>query len=389
MTAHARGAIAKLAVLLVMVGALTTTARGAVARGRPSPASARGMTMSVTVDQGLAEWAPYASGSGSVSVGRGGTRCDEHCTATVSERSPVTLVAHTGAHATFTGWSGACVGVAPICVIAPSRAAVATAHFAPFLTDVRVVVGGGGEVVSQPAGIACGADATQCVASLPQAMRLELIPLPSDGSAFAGWGGDCPTAGSGPCSISVADGTSVTASFSSGSAPTAGTAQLSLAPDGVSLWTTPSFGPVCASGAVCNLKVSVGTAVLLSDRGDPFAQPAEWSGACIGSGDECVVVVDSAASVTAHSAPPRFGAPPPSDYFEASVSGAGRIVVTGYGRCPAGCAWQIPVSDVVTLTARPGPRARFVTWSGFCQGHRLVCRLKVGPNEYVAAAFRR
>jgi hypothetical protein len=73
---------------------------------------------------------------------------------------------------------------------------------------------GGGTVTSQPAGITCGVD---CSETFPSGTVVTLTAAPDPGSTFAGWsGGGC--AGTQPCILSGNTGTSVTATFLSGTA---------------------------------------------------------------------------------------------------------------------------------------------------------------------------
>ena len=73
---------------------------------------------------------------------------------------------------------------------------------------------GSGTVVSSPAGIACGA---ACTAGFSAGTLVTLTATPAAGSGFAGWaGGGC--AGTGPCALTLAAATSVTASFETGTA---------------------------------------------------------------------------------------------------------------------------------------------------------------------------
>ncbi|WP_374355092.1 trypsin-like peptidase domain-containing protein [Chitinimonas sp.] len=76
-----------------------------------------------------------------------------------------------------------------------------------------VNLNGAGTVISSPAAINC---TSSCSASVAANTALNLTATPSPGYRFAGWSGAC--SGAGACSLSMASGSSVTATFTKTSA---------------------------------------------------------------------------------------------------------------------------------------------------------------------------
>jgi hypothetical protein len=95
---------------------------------------------------------------------------------------------------------------------------------------------GSGSVVSVPGGIDCG---RACAWDFPEGTFVTLTARPDSNSIFAGWTGPC--AGTGPCTVTLAGATTVTATFNS-AFPTDGGAGC---PPGQVTCSSPS-GSVCA-----------------------------------------------------------------------------------------------------------------------------------------------
>jgi hypothetical protein len=82
-------------------------------------------------------------------------------------------------------------------------------------STLSVDLSGNGTVTSRPAGIDCPGS---CKKSFPAGGRVKLSARAEKGSRFDGWSGGC--SGGGACSLSMEEATSVTATFTSRSAPT-------------------------------------------------------------------------------------------------------------------------------------------------------------------------
>jgi hypothetical protein len=148
-------------------------------------------------------------GTGIVASNPAGINCGTTCSASFASGALVTLEAMPDAGSTFTGWGGACSG-AGSCTVTMSQTQNVTTTFAPqsVMLTVSDTGTGSGMVSSNPAGIACG---TACSKAFSAGTAVTLDATPNKNSAFAGWSGAC--SGTGPCTVTLTQGKSVTATF--------------------------------------------------------------------------------------------------------------------------------------------------------------------------------
>lgn len=160
-----------------------------------------GYVLSVTTDQ--------VYGAGKVVSTPAGIDCGTACRAVVSPGDSVTLTAIANSGSLFVGWSGSCNGTAS-CIVAMNQPRSVQAAFvaAPRRISVSRTGTGDGVVTSTNGTIVCG---NTCDASFSPAVGIELVAIPVQGSAFAGWSGGCT--GSGNCIISQTNNVVVTAIF--------------------------------------------------------------------------------------------------------------------------------------------------------------------------------
>jgi hypothetical protein len=153
---------------------------------------------------------------------------------------------------------------------------------------VSLIGNGSGSVVSEPAGVDCGAT---CTAMFDAPTVVTLTPSAAPGSVFAGWSGACAEAGLGPCTLTVDESRLAIAKFSPLYALTvartgSGTGDVNSEPAGI------------ACGATCSAEFVEGTVVTLTAAPNATSVFTGWSGACSGKG-ACVVAMDAAQAVTA------------------------------------------------------------------------------------------
>jgi len=125
-----------------------------------------------------------------------GIACTATCVGTYPVGTQVTLTTAAASGSTFALWTGACQGSGS-CTIGVSASANVTAVFAVpgnyavgvNVTGTGTVTANGGINCTQSAGPACGANFPNNTLAV-----LTATP-PSDGSTFAGWSGDCSSAG--------------------------------------------------------------------------------------------------------------------------------------------------------------------------------------------------
>ncbi len=165
----------------------------------------------VTVSVALA-----GSGSGSVSSNDQAINCTPTCSASYPADSGATLTlsAQPAPGSSFVEWQGACTGSGP-CVVTLGGNRSVTAVFQdgsvppPVVLSVSTGGSGSGRVRSDDQAINCPGTCSQ---SYAPDTSVTLTASPAQGSVFAGWqGGSC--SGTGPCSLTLAASTSVSALF--------------------------------------------------------------------------------------------------------------------------------------------------------------------------------
>lgn len=222
------------------------------------------------------------AGSGSVTSTPSGINCaivaaaaSGNCSQSYVDGTPVTLNATPAAGSAFVGWSGGCTGAAAACALTASTAVSVTATFVPLRQLAVTGAGAGaGTVTSTPAGVACsvagGATSGACLVAFPDATSVTLAAVPTAGSSFGGWSGDC--SGTASCVVAMSAAHAVTALFSgasSASTTTVVVSPLSITAGGAATVTVTVRD---AGGAPV-----VGTAVTLSVASGPpmtITQPA-------------------------------------------------------------------------------------------------------------------
>jgi hypothetical protein len=133
--------------------------------------------------------AKSGNGSGPVTSSPAGIACGSTCSKTFPLGSNVTLTATPNAGSAFIGWSGACTGTAPTCVVAMNTDKAVTATYAQGVRlEVAKAGDGYGSVSSSPAGLNC---ALPCAAAFPPNSTVTLTLSPTPGYAFTGWSGAC------------------------------------------------------------------------------------------------------------------------------------------------------------------------------------------------------
>jgi hypothetical protein len=177
-------------------------------RGGESPESAEVSATPLPSHYPLAA-AREGTGGGTVASDPAAIDCGDTCSASLPSGTVVTLTATPDATSAFDGWSGDCTGTAG-CTVTMTAARAVTATFSRIthLLTVSLDGTGDGAVVSEPAGIDCGAT---CTADYDAGTVVALAAAPDATSTFAGWSGACT--GTGPCTVTMDGARSVVASF--------------------------------------------------------------------------------------------------------------------------------------------------------------------------------
>ncbi|HVW48469.1 MAG TPA: hypothetical protein VHA76_15540, partial [Solirubrobacterales bacterium] len=190
------------------------------------------------------------------------------------------------------------------CKVTMSAAKTVTATFEPTrrqLTVERAGTGSGG-VVSDPAGIDCGAT---CAFGFAEGTLVKLTGTPDAGSGAARWSGCDAVTAAGQCEVTVAGARRVVATFSL-------QGRLSVAKLGGARGSVSSAPAGISCGGTCQAPFGIGETVTLTAFSAPGARPATWSGCqAVTNSNLCVVLVGAATTVTA-TFEPTVQAPPPS-----------------------------------------------------------------------------
>lgn len=245
------------------------------------------------------------------------------------------------------------------------------------LVTVALNGSGNGRVVSQPAGIDCGAT---CSAGFGGGTQLLLTAAAEPGSVFTGWSGDC--SGDQACALEVAGDRSVTASFALASAH-----QLDVQLDGDGHGSVASAPSGIACEPLCSASFSDGASITLSASADPDSVFDGWSGGgCSGTGD-CVLALAADTTVSASFTATQFA------LGVGLVGGGSGSVASDLAGidCPEDCQALFDRTDVVTLTATADANSSFVGWEGDCASAGSGdCALDMDLGPYgVDARFER
>jgi uncharacterized delta-60 repeat protein len=228
-----------------------------------------------------------------------GVTCGVDCSETFANGTGVTLVASSSdPRLVFTQWSGACTGTAPVCIVTMSQARNVTAHFV-YRILLPVYNEGGGTIASQPAGIDCGPDESDCEALFLPGTQVTLTATALPGGKVASLTGSACT-GQPVCQVTV------TASDEDQSANMLTRQVAFLTPLTVTKAGTGS-GTVATApaseldcGATCTIARAPGTSVTLVATAAPGSTFAGWSGGgCTGTGTCVATFTTSVTAVTA------------------------------------------------------------------------------------------
>ena len=327
------------------------------------------------------------AGSGAVRDGSGAVECGKRCRAHFRRGALVTLTARPARHFDFVRWGGACIGLAPSCVVAMDGRRAVRAEFRRREVSLALTVGGPGTVASEPPGLLCGVRGDTCSASFGEGTRVFLRAEPAPGHEPADWAGACAQSGLPTCTLRPTEALEATATFRAAPRGT-GSARLTVTRSSRSGERIVSDPPGIECLPTCAGEFAAGTLVTLA----PVRYGAYWRGACVGIVPRCRLVVDAPLAVTAilvggpHPAPPSYG-------VNVTVSGPGTVTDGRSIRCGRAarslrdCRRFVSAGAVVVLRAVPEPETRFVAWGGFCRG-RGPCSLTVASTMFVTAAFR-
>jgi Divergent InlB B-repeat domain len=256
-----------------------------------------------------------------------------------------------------------------------SAAQAVTATFAPIpqqTLSVSMAGNGSGSVVSDLAGIDCG---EFCSAQFDSGGVVTLSADPAPGSRFAGWsGGGC--SGTGDCMVTVAAGSSVTATFEriehtiAVVTAGAGAGAISSAPGGISC------------GGTCSGRFFEGDTVTLTAIPATGAVFTGWSGPCSGRRG-CTFTVTGDTTVQAEFRVAEWT-------LAVALGGEGLGTVNDPSaniHCGLTCSGVYLHGTSITLVAKPSPGSFFAGWHGCDRPEGATCHAIVDRDETVGAIF--
>ena len=199
-----------------------------------------------------------------------GTTCGPGCVS-LPIGSTATLQAVPARDSLFSGWSGACQGVAPTCTLVLNDVEAAVATFAIGTRVLAVHLDGHGAIRSTPAGIACP---DRCSHPFPTGTRVVLRIHAAHGWHLVDWSGSCGHAHECPVVMSVARAVRVT--FAPDTAPLwnslrrfiqARSSRVSVAVFDLRSGTTYLYAPTDRFNTASTAKIEIlGTALLRAQQ---------------------------------------------------------------------------------------------------------------------------
>jgi photosystem II stability/assembly factor-like uncharacterized protein/subtilisin-like proprotein convertase family protein len=313
-------------------------------------------------------------GGGTVNSTPAGILCGSACTKAYLPGTKLTLTATPVSGFMFGGWSGACTNVTGACSVTMSGGREVVPIFKTTLAVVRMGTGSGG-VVSEPAGISCGAD---CSEWYPVGSQVTLTATPVAGSAVTGWTG-CDSADGNHCTVTVTAINRVVATIQKHSYP------LSVGKRGTGAGTITGLPVGIACGATCTASYAHGTPVTLTATPAVGSQFVGWDGACTQASGPCVVAMDGAKEVGA-----TFRLLPPGIATLAPAAGAVGVPVTITGSYFGGSLGTLTFAGDVPapITAWTAASIRAVVPAGAQSGEMTLTTAdgRTATKSYTAMA---
>jgi hypothetical protein len=150
------------------------------------------------------------TGSGTVFSDPPGIACGSTCSARFDAGAAVKLSVTPSSGSVFNSFSGPCTGTTCTVILNTDVLVGATFDATTFPVTVTLSGEGTGSVASSPTGIACG---TTCTSVFSSGAQVTLTPTAEDGSVFRAWSGACASAGTGACTVTLTQATTVDAAF--------------------------------------------------------------------------------------------------------------------------------------------------------------------------------
>jgi hypothetical protein len=229
------------------------------------------------------------AGTGTVTSSPSGINCGVICSHQFSSGTNVTLTATSDSGSVFGEWSGDVTGSNSTITVTMNLNKSVTAIFNVLYTLTITKAGTGtGTVISNPAGIDCGAT---CSYQFVEGTSITLTATPDSSFVFDGWSGDV-TDPSSTITFTMDDDKDITATFNvlytlTVTKSGAGTGTVTSDPDGIDC------------GATCSYQFSSGTDVTLTATPDSLSSFGGWSGGATGINPIIIITMNSDKNMTA------------------------------------------------------------------------------------------
>jgi hypothetical protein len=312
------------------------------------------------------------SGNGTVTSSPTGITCGSDCTEVYTGGTAVKLAAAPASGSTFANWSGDADCSDGIVTMNANITCSAVFNLTSTYTLTVSRAGTGtGTVTSNPAAINCG---SSCSTTLNSGTAISLTATPASGSTFAGWSGNCTSAGS----VTMTANMSCTATFNSSGYTLASTVVNEVTSSGTPSGTIVSNPAGINCGADCTENYPAGQIVTLTPKPAANSKFKAWTGHADCSDGS--VTMDASKTCTATFTLNTLS-------LAVSKTGNGTVTSTPSGiTCGTGCSFNFVAGTAVTLKASPDAGFAFAGWSGGCSG-TADCKVTLSSNTTVTASF--
>lgn len=349
----------------------------------------------------------FGSGTGTVTSLPDGINCSiaagiatGACSAVFTGGLAVTLNAVSSGNGSFSGFTGACSGMACMATVVGGGTTAIGAGFSAASMPATLVIAptpgsrGGGVITSAPAGINCtvndGVTTGVCSVTFTTNTTVTLTQTPSGSSIFQGWSGDCI---GNPCQVTVSQNHVAELTYR---APPLGIVSVTAVGTGSGTVTSAPAGIFCTitngvAGGGCSASFDAGVAVTLNSVAAGTGTFSGYTGAC--SGGSCSVIVTSGATTAVGagfmaSIPATLTVrPSPASHGSGTITSApaGINCTVSEGVASGVCNVAFPSNTLVTLTQIESGASIFQAWSGDCVGNPCQVSMtgpKVGEITY-------